>query len=94
MRAGLLAFLQYCDRDLAEPLGELGRFLDELAEADRAGKPGGACADDQDPDLDPLVRRVTRLGDELPTRERGWVIRRGWTWKLQYRLLIARSVIP
>ena len=28
-------------------------------------RPGRPRADDQDPDLDPLVRRVGRLGDEL-----------------------------
>ena len=70
VRAGLLALLQHGDRHLAEPLGQLGRFLDELAEADRAGEPGRAGADDQDPDLDPLVGRVARLDDELPRRER------------------------
>ena len=65
MRAGLLALLEHRDRHVAEPLGELGRLLEELAEPDRAGEPGGPGADDQDPDLDPLVGRIGRRRDEL-----------------------------
>src|SRR5206468_6195542 len=51
-------------------------FRDELAEADRARETGGPGADDQDPDLDPLLHRVGRLGDELGRRERRGVVRR------------------
>ena len=60
MRAGLLALVDDRDRHLAEPLGRRRVVLEQLAEADRAGEPGGAAADDEDADLDPLVRRVGR----------------------------------
>ena len=53
MRAGLLALLEHRDRHVAEPLGELRRVLEQLAEPDRAGEPGRPGADDQDADLDP-----------------------------------------
>src|SRR5438105_7150970 len=36
------------------------------SEADRAGEPGRPRADDQDADLDPLVRRVGRRADRVP----------------------------
>ena len=65
VRARLLALLEHGHRDLAQPLRKPGRLLDQLAEPDRAGEPRGARADDQDPDLDPLVRWIRRLVDEL-----------------------------
>ena len=65
VRARLLALLEHGHRNLAQPLRKLRRLLDQLAEPDRAGEPGGARADDQDPDLDPLVGRIRRLVDEL-----------------------------
>ena len=52
VRAGLLALLQHGHRDVAEPLGQLGLALQQLPEPDRAGEPGRAGADDQDPDFD------------------------------------------
>ena len=52
MRARRLALLEHRDRHLAEPLGELGALLEQLAEPDRAREPGGPGADDQDADLD------------------------------------------
>ena len=58
MGADALALLEHGHRNLAEPLGSLGRLLEQLAEADRARKPGRARADDQDADIDPLLRRV------------------------------------
>ncbi len=65
MRAGLLALLDHRHGHVAELLGERGALLEQLAEPDGAGEPGGAAPDDQDADLDPLVRRVGRRGDEL-----------------------------
>ena len=65
MRAGLLALLDERERHVAEPLGDVGVLLEQLAEADRAREPGGPGADDQHADLDALVGRVGRLGDEL-----------------------------
>src|SRR5262249_18337276 len=44
--------------------------LEQLAEADRAREPGRACADDEHADLDALVDRVGRLGDEVLGGER------------------------
>ena len=76
MRAGLLALLDDRDRDVAEPLGRLGRLLEQLAEPDRAGEPGRACADDQDADLDPLVGGIGRRGDRLGGRERRRIVGR------------------
>ena len=70
MRAGLLALLDERDRHLAEALGDVGMLLEQLAEADRAGEAGRAGADDQHADLDALVDRVGRLGDELARGER------------------------
>ncbi len=40
-----------------------GLLLDQLAEPDRAGEAGRPGADDEDADLDPLVRRIRRLRD-------------------------------
>jgi hypothetical protein len=40
-------------------------LLEQLAEPDRAGEPARAAADDQNPDIDPLVRRVGRGADRL-----------------------------
>src|SRR5437899_936714 len=70
MRAGLLALLEHRDRHLAEPLRQLRLLFDQLAEPDRTSEAGRACADDEDADLDPLVRRVGRLGDVVARRER------------------------
>jgi len=39
-------------------------LLEQLAEADRAGETRWPGADDEDADLDALVDRVGRLGDE------------------------------
>ncbi len=76
MRARLLALLDDGDRNVAEPLRDLGVLLEELAEADRAGEARGAGADDEDADLDALVDRVGGLGDELARSERRRIVRR------------------
>ena len=52
---GCLALLEHRDRHVAEPLGDLGRLLEQLPEPDRAREPGGTGADDQHADVDPLV---------------------------------------
>ena len=54
---------------VAEPLGDVGVLLEQLPEADRAREAGGPGADDEHADLDALVDRVGRLGDE-PRRRR------------------------
>ena len=41
MRAGLLALVDECDRNLAKPLGRRRIVLEQLAEANRAGEPAG-----------------------------------------------------
>src|SRR5581483_5447764 len=51
-------------------------LLEQLAEPDRAGEPGRAGADDQDPDLDPLARRIRRRGDRVRRGERRRVVGR------------------
>ncbi len=75
--AGLLALLEHCDRDFAEPLCQVRPLLDQLAEPDRGGKTGRAGADDQDADIDPLVLRIGRLRDELARAERRRVVGAG-----------------
>ena len=70
MRAGLLSFLEHGDRHVAEPLRNLRLLLEQLPEPDRAREAGGAGADDQDADLDPLVRRIRRLRNRLTPVER------------------------
>ena len=67
---GRLALLDHGDRDVAEPLAQVGPLLEQLTGADRRRETGGARADDQDPDVDPLVRRGARLGHELGRVER------------------------
>jgi hypothetical protein len=52
VRARLTALLEHRDGDVAEPVGQLGRALEQLAEADRAGEPRRPCPDDQHADLD------------------------------------------
>ncbi len=76
MRAGLLALLDDGDRHLAEPLGDLGMLLEQLAETDRAREPGRPGADDEHADLDPLVDGIGRLADELARAERRRVVGR------------------
>ena len=41
VRARLLPFLDHGDRDVAEPLGDLGVRLEQLSQPDRAGEPPG-----------------------------------------------------
>ena len=74
MRAGLLALLEHRDRHVTEPRAQLGRILEQLAEADRARETCGACADDQHADVDPLVGRVGRRPDRLVERNRWWEV--------------------
>src|SRR5829696_3036940 len=69
--AHALALLEHGHRNLAEPLRGLGRILEQLAEADRACKAGRACADDQDADIDPLLRRVRGRRDVVARVEGG-----------------------
>ncbi len=70
MGAHLLALVQHGNRNLAQPLADLRRILQQLAEANCAGEPGRPRADDQDADLDPVIRRVARRGDVVRGAER------------------------
>ena len=74
MRAGHLALVEHRDRHLAELLGRGRVVRQELAEADRAGEPGGAAADEEDADVDALVLGRLRLGHELPHLHRRWIV--------------------
>src|SRR5439155_21840811 len=51
-------------------------LLEQLAEPDRAREAGRAGADDEDADLDALVRRIARRCDRLGGRERRRVVAR------------------
>ena len=75
VRSGLLAFLQYGDRHVAQAFRQLWPLLEELVQPDRAGQAGGPRTDDQDTDVDPLVRWVRGLSDELGRAERRRVLR-------------------
>ena len=47
VRARLLPLLEHGDRDVAEPLPDVGMLLEQLAEPDRAREPAGPAADDE-----------------------------------------------
>src|SRR5205807_9667217 len=74
--AGLLALLDHRDGHVAEPLRDVRVLLEQLAEPDRAREAGRTRSDDEDADLDPLVRRVGRLRDVVGRRERRREVRR------------------
>ena len=65
MRAGSAGLLDDRDRHVPELIPDFRVLLEELARADGGGEAGGAAADDEHADVDPLVRRVGRLGDEV-----------------------------
>ncbi len=71
-----LALLEHCDRHLAEPLGRCGILFHQLSEPDRRCEPGGAGADDQEADFDPLVDRIRRRRDRVGRRPRRRELRR------------------
>src|SRR5438067_13356493 len=96
MRARLLPLLDDGDRHLPQPLRQLGRVLQQLAEPDRAGEARGAGAHHEDTDLDPLLGRVARLGDELARLERGRELGRlhalrAWTSSVSFGTISGRS---
>src|SRR4051794_23897978 len=70
VRPRRLALLEHGHRHVAEPLRLLGILLQQLTEANRAGEPGRPGADDQEPDLDPLVQRIGRRLNRLRRRKR------------------------
>src|SRR5581483_3199673 len=76
MRARRLALLEERDRNVAEPLSDLRLLLDQLSEANRRSEPRRTGADDQEPDVDPLVDGIRRSGDRLRRRPRGRIVRR------------------
>ena len=70
VRSGLLALLEHRDGHLAELLPHVRVLLEQLSEPDGAREPARPAADDQDPDVDPLVRCVRRRADRLGVAER------------------------
>ena len=70
VRADGAALVDERDRHLAEPLGDRGIVLEQLRQADRAGQPGRAAADDRDADLELLLGRRLGRSDDLGRRER------------------------
>src|SRR4029453_18810378 len=70
VRADTLALLQNGNGHLTEALGHLRRLLEKLPAPDRASEPCGPCTADQHADIDSLLRRVARRGDELSRVER------------------------
>ncbi len=74
MRTGLLALLDDRDGDLTEPFCNVGMLLEQLSETDRARETRRPGADDEDADLDALVDRIGRLGDELARSERRRIV--------------------
>jgi hypothetical protein len=70
MGAGRATLLEHRQGHLSELFGGLGVVPQELPEPDRRREAGRAGADDEDADVDPLVLRRRRLGDELGRRER------------------------
>ena len=70
MRPCLLALLEHGDRDVAEPLANVGMLLEQLAEPDSARKPARPRTDDRDADLDPLVARIRRRAHRIAGAER------------------------
>ena len=75
VRPDLLALLEHRERHLAEPLAERRLRLEQLSEPDRAREAGRSRADDQDADVDALVRRIARLRDDLAPGERRRIVR-------------------
>src|SRR6185312_8785304 len=73
VRAGPFALLEHRDRHVAQPVRQLRRALEQLAEPNRAGEPRWPGADDQHAHLD---LRLARRDDELVRVERRWVVGR------------------
>ena len=65
VRAGRLPLLDDRHGDLPEPVAGGRALLEELVHPDRGGEAGWAASDHEDADVDSLVGRVGRLGDEL-----------------------------
>ena len=76
MRPGLFPLLEHRHGDVAEAVANVRALLEQLPQPDRAREAAGATSDDQDPHVDPLVRRVGRRGDRLGVSERGRVVGR------------------
>jgi hypothetical protein len=76
MRPRLFPLLEHRHGDVAEAVANVRALLEQLPQPDRAREAAGAASDDQDPDVDPLVRRVGRRGDRLGVSERGRVVGR------------------
>src|SRR5712691_1698432 len=70
MRADLLALLQHRNRNLAQPLADLRRSIQQLAEPNCARKPCGTGPHDQDADLYAFVLRIARRGDVVRSSKR------------------------
>ena len=70
VRAGCLALLDDRHGDLAQPLADSRVLLEKLVQPDRCREAGRAPSDDEDADVDALIRRIGGLGDELGRAER------------------------
>src|SRR5580765_7921585 len=75
VRPDLLALLEHRDRHLAQPFGERRLLGEQLADADRARETGRPRSDDEHADLDALVRRIARLGDDFAPGKRRRILR-------------------
>ena len=71
MRTRLLALFDDRERHVAQPLGDIGVLVEQLTEPDCAREARGSAAHDEDADLDALVDRVARCGDEPARVELG-----------------------
>ena len=74
MRPDHLALVEHRHRHLSQPLGggRVGR--EQLAHADGAGQAGRPAADEEDADVDALVRGGLRLGHELAHLHGRWIV--------------------
>src|SRR5205085_2740225 len=74
--AGGLALLDDRERHVAETLGAVGMLREELSEADGRREAGGSAADDEEADVDALLRGRRRLRDRVGRVERRREVRR------------------
>jgi hypothetical protein len=74
MRAYLLALLHDGQRNFTELACHMRVLLEELPEPDGTRQACRAPSDDQHADLDALLRRERRLGDEIGGSERRWKV--------------------
>ena len=76
MRPRLLALLENRDRNLPQPLLDVRPLLEQLPEPNRTRETAWPGADDENPDLDPLVGRVGRDRHDVGRAEGGREVER------------------